>query len=180
MLQVLRPVLRIISQLKQSMLQEISQASNTLNASTGAASSNGVNYRFYEGVWTTLPNFGALPVKRSGISGNFDIGVRPAGYDWNYGFVWEAYLYVPAAGQYYFELKSDDGSKFYFNSLYNQSVPALINNDGTHSAQTPVGAVLNVSTPGWYPIALTYFQKGDGQSIELSWVGPGFSKQVDT
>src|ERR1035437_5760698 len=36
----------------------------------------GLNYRCYEGKWEKLPDFSQLPVKKQGVTGNFDLSVR--------------------------------------------------------------------------------------------------------
>ena len=145
---------------------------------TAAAGNNGLNYRFYEGVWTVLPNFSALTPAKTGTSAVPDLSVRPTGVDWNYGFVWEGYINLPGAGTYTFETKSDDGSKLYFNSFYSFIVAATVNNDGTHSAFAGATGTVTVAAGGYYPIAITYFQKGDGQSIEVYWTGPNFTRTL--
>lgn len=51
----------------------------------------------------------------------------------NFGFEWTGYLHVATAGNYAFELGSDDGSLLELNG------PVAINNDGNHGYLTVVG-----------------------------------------
>ena len=156
----------------------MSVASAALSASTtSAAAANGLNYRYYEGNWDVLPNFNLLTPVKTGTSANVDITVRPAGKDTYYGFVWEGAISVPAAGNYTFETVSDDGSRLYFNSVYNPSITSTVNNDGLHAAIAATTTV-NISAAGSYPIAITFFQKDGGQSMQVYWSGPGIARQL--
>lgn len=136
---------------------------------------NGLNYKYYEGTWNALPDFSSLTPVKTGTSANIDISTRIAGRNDNFAFVWEGNITLPTPGDYLFELVSDDGSKFYFNSGYSPSALPLINNDGIHAA-TSVSATVNAS--GTHPIAVTYFEKDGGETIQLYWTGPGIARQL--
>jgi chitodextrinase/pimeloyl-ACP methyl ester carboxylesterase len=153
-----------------------SAASTPLLAKT-TNSSAGVSYSFYQGSWSTLPDFSTLTPVKTGISANVDISVRPAGIDNNFAFVWQGYINIPAAGTYTLETVSDDGSKLYFNSQYTPTATALITNDGLHGPTSVTGTV-NVSAPGYYPIAITYFQKDGGQSMAVYWSSSTITRQL--
>lgn len=144
----------------------------TASTTTGNA---GLNYRYVEGEWNFLPNFNALTPVAIGTSPNIDITKRKQ--DDHFGFVWEGYINIPAAGDYTFETVSDDGSKLYFNSFYSPSATPLINNDGIHAMSSTTGTV-NVPAAGVYPIAITFFDKIEGQGLEVYWTGPGIGRQL--
>ncbi len=150
--------------------------SNTVSASTsgGAPSSGGLSYRYYEGDWNTLPDFNALSPIKSGVSANIGLGNRNRNN--HFGFVWEGFINIPAAGNYNFELLSDDGSKFYFNTNYSPAANALVNNDGLHAGQSAYGTVY-VPGAGRYPVAITYFEKDGDETMQLFWSGPGIARQ---
>jgi len=132
--------------------------STTASAST---TSNGVNYNYYEGTWSVLPDFSSLTPVKSGTTNNLDLS--PKNRDINYAFVWQGNINVPATGNYTFETVSDDGSKVYLSG----STASLVNNDGLHSSQSRTGSIaLNA---GLNPITITYFQQGGGQVMELYW-----------
>ena len=156
-----------------------SQASAALMVTTTAApvATAGLNYKFYQGIWSVLPNFNLLTPVKTGNSPNVDISVRTPGVDDNFGFVWEGYINLPVAGTYTFETISDDGSKLYFNSLYSPSATATVNNDGLHAA-TSVTGTATVATAGYYPIAVTYIERDGGQSMQVYWSGPGVPRQL--
>ena len=150
-----------------------SAASAAISAST---TNSGLTYRYYEGSWNTLPNFSALTPVKTGSSANVDIGVRPAARTDNFAFVWEGNITIPAPGTYTFETMSDDGSRIYFNSLYSNTATPLVNHDGLHWAFGVSGTV-NIPAAGVYPIAITYFEKDGGESMQVFWSGPGFARQ---
>ena len=139
---------------------------------------SGVKYRFYQGSWTSLPDFNALTPVATGTAPNITLDSKPvsAPSD-NYGFVWEGKIWISTPGTYTFETVSDDGSKLYFNSYYSPGATALVNNDGTHPAQSATGSV-NIQTPGAYPIAVTFFEKSEGESMQVYWTGPGIPRQL--
>ena len=138
---------------------------------------NGLKYKYYEGNWDLLPDFNALTPVKTGATPNVDISLRTAGVNDFFGFLWEGYLNIPTAGNYTFELVSDDGSKFYFNKAYSQSATVLVDNDGVHGAY-PISATTNIAAPGLYPIALTFFEKWSGESMQIYWTGPGIPRQL--
>ncbi len=136
----------------------------------------GLKYKFYHGIFNTLPDFDALAPVQTGASSNVDISVRPAGINDGFAFVWQGYINIPASGNYTLETVSDDGSKLYFNTPYNFNASALVNNDGIHPAQSATGTV-NVPSAGWYPVTITFFENYGGESMQVYWSGPGFARQ---
>ena len=151
-----------------------SAASSILNITTIYS---GLNYRYYEGSWNTLPDFSSLTPVKTGASNNVDIGVRPVARTDNFAFVWEGNITIPAPGTYTFETMSDDGSRVYFNSLYSNTATPLVNHDGVHWAFGVSGTV-NIPAAGVYPVAITYFEKDGGESMQVYWSGPGISRQL--
>lgn len=136
-----------------------------------------INYLYFEGEWNTLPDFNAIQAVDYGTSPNFNLAARPASRADHFGFLWKGRIRLPSPGTYTFELRSDDGSKFYFNQPYNYSATPLVNNDGVHSVQSATGTV-TVDTAGSYPFALAYFEGVLDETLELYWSGPGFSRQL--
>ncbi len=136
---------------------------------------NGLTYKYYEGDWNTLPDFSTLTPVKTGTMPFVDLFPK-TGEDY-YAFLWEGYLKIQTPGLYTFELVSDDGSKFYFNTQYSFNGNALVNNDGLHAAQ-PVSNSININAAGSYPVAITFFEKNGGDQMQLYWSGPGFSRQL--
>lgn len=134
----------------------------------------GLNYKFYTGQWSVLPDFNALTPLLEGTVDKVDISPRTQND--NFGFLWEGYLRVPTTGTYRFYISSDDGSKLYLNTPYSFGATPLINNDGLHGTHEESADIF--LTAGSYPIAATFFERGGGQVMILSWrlIG-GFSKR---
>jgi len=141
------------------------------------STTNGLNYKYYEGDFNALPDFDSLLPVMNGNSKNADIGVRPAGVNDRFAFIWEGYINMPIPGNYIFETVSDDGSKIYFNKPYSANGSSLVNNDGLHAPGSSTGNIL-IPEAGRYPISITYFQKDGGETMQVYWTVPGFSRQL--
>ena len=140
----------------------VSVPSNQVSAFTKFA---GLSYKYYEGTWTSLPDFNALTPVLTGTSPNVDLSVSPK--TTNYGILWQGYIRIPVTGTYTFETGSDDGSKLYINTPYSFGATPLVNNDGSHGTIYANGNItLNA---GLYPIAITFFQGGGGQEMGVYW-----------
>jgi len=148
---------------------------SAFNGGTAPPATNGLNYKYYEGAWNALPNFSALIPVKTGNTPNIDLSIRNVND--NFGVVWEGNINIKTAGVYTFETISDDGSKFYFNSHYSPNITALVDNDGLHAARS-VSNTVNISTPGLYPIAITFFEKEGGETMQVYWSGPGIPRQL--
>lgn len=135
---------------------------------TFAAGTPGLNYNYYEGTWSTLPDFSSLTPVKTGTSTN--ISLDPRNKNLQYAFQWKGYINIPAAGTYTFETSSDDGSQLFIGSTQ------VINNDGEHASQFVTGSIaLNA---GAYPITITYFQSYGEQTMEVYWSSnSGISRQ---
>lgn len=131
---------------------------------TAVPRSSGINYKYYEGTWSVLPDFNALTPKKEGNSPNIDINLRDRGS--NFAFYWEGFIDIPVAGTYTFETRSDDGSKLYIGEYDEANL--VVDNDGTHGSQSRYGDY-TFAIPGTYPIVITYFQASSGRRMEVYW-----------
>ena len=134
------------------------------NRVIAAATANGLFYKYYTGTWSNLPDFNSLTPEYSGQTANLDISVRDQND--NFGFLWEGVIRIPVAGDYTFETYSDDGSKLYIGS-YSES-DLVVNNDGLHGSRFREGTY-NFPIAGSYPIAMTFFERGGGERMEVYW-----------
>ncbi|MGL1889142.1 MAG: PA14 domain-containing protein [Reichenbachiella sp.] len=125
---------------------------------------SGLNYKYYEGAWSVLPDFNALSPLTQGNSENVNIGVKLSND--NFGFLWEGKISIPVAGNYTFETYSDDGSKLYIGG-YDES-NLIVNNDGLHGSVFQAGTY-NFPTAGSYDIAISFFERGGGERMEVYW-----------
>ena len=139
-----------------------SGASNQVNA---YALLSGLSYKYYEGTWSSLPDFNALTPVKTGVTPN--ISLDPRNVDDFFGFLWQGYINIPVSATYQFGIQSDDGSKLYINTAYSAGATPLINNDGLHAEQLVTGTI-NL-TAGVYPIAITFFERDGGEAMKLMW-----------
>jgi hypothetical protein len=130
-------------------------------AITPTGKTAGLNYKYYEGDWTKLPDFGSGSVK-SGTVSNFTLSPKNRNYD--FGFKFTGYIWIGKAGTYTFYTKSDDGSKLYID------VNKVVDNDGQHSALEKSGSIyLN---EGWHSIDVRYFENSGDEVLEVRYKGP--------
>lgn len=135
---------------------------------------SGLTYKYYEGDWNMLPDFSSLQPVKSGSVSNIDMSTRNRS-DY-YAFLWEGYINIPTAGNYTFEIISDDGSKLHFNTTYSFNANALVSNDGLHPAQSASNSMyINAGT---YPIAISFFEKNGDEQMQVYWSGPGIPRQL--
>ncbi|UXP32432.1 fibronectin type III domain-containing protein [Reichenbachiella agarivorans] len=125
---------------------------------------SGLNYKYFEGTWSSLPNFNALTPVKEGISDDVDISISEVND--RFAFYWEGYIKIPVAGSYTFETYSDDGSKLYIGDYDENDL--VVNNDGAHGSQYREGTYV-FPTAGAYPIVITYFEATGGNTMRVYW-----------
>ena len=142
------------------------------NQVTAFTKLQGLIYQYYEGDWESLPDFNSLPIIKAGMSSTTDISVRNRSDQ--FGFLWQGYIKITTAGSYTFQTCSDDGSELFFNQYYISDVNSTptVSNDGLHG-NTCVSSSAMTLSPGIYPIAITFFEQGGGESMTLNWDPPG-------
>jgi hypothetical protein len=126
----------------------------------------GLEYQYFEGNWSALPDFDTLTPIKSGIINGFNFS--PRRQDNHFGFRYYGWINLPSDGIWTFYTSSDDGSKLYLDGIQ------LVNNDGNHGMQEASGS-LDVSA-GYHSIIVTYFQGNGGQGLTVSFAGPGMTK----
>lgn len=129
----------------------------------------GLNYSYYHGQWSMLPNFSSLTPVATGTTSNFTIAPRLQND--NFGFVFTGTIHLPSTGQYTFFLTSDDGSKIWVNNTL------VVDHDGIHGSSEKSGRITLAA--GFYPIRVEYFERtGSGERLEVRWQGPSIGKQL--
>lgn len=141
---------------------------NPANPPMPETDEQGLTYAYYEGGWSTLPNFSTLTPKKTGNISNFNLS--PKNRVDQYAFKFEGYIEITAAGNYTFYISSDDGSKLYIDSK------EVVNNDGLHSASEKSGSVYLSS--GKHSIKVTYFEGWGDDILTVKYSGPGIGKQA--
>ncbi len=129
---------------------------------------NGVDYKYYEGTWSVLPQFNALTPVKTGNTPNFNIAL--ANRSTLYGFSFTGYINVPADGQYKFYTSSDDGSSLYIDNVL------TVANDGLHSTAEKSGTI--GLKAGKHAITGLFFQGTGGGVFNVSYEGTGIAKQL--
>ncbi len=132
----------------------------------GAQPGPGIFYQYFEGSATKCDQIEKLPFVSSGTLDGFNIDKRRRDYD--YAFIFNGYVDVPQDGQYVFYLESNDGSVLYIDEKL------VINNDGGHwTREMSVSIALK---KGKHKLECKYFQMAGGQTLKLTWKGPGIEK----
>ena len=129
---------------------------------------SGLEYKYYEGTWSNLPDYNSLSPVRMGATTNFNLG--PALKTTNFGLALAGYIQVPCDGLYTFYTKSDDGSKLYIG---NQLV---VTNDGIHTMTEKFGSIRLKA--GMHAVSVVIFQSTGSSGLTVSYAGPGIVKQV--
>ncbi|TPG63711.1 T9SS C-terminal target domain-containing protein [Hymenobacter nivis] len=129
---------------------------------------SGLDYKYYEGTWNNLPNFGALATVASGTAATPNLDGRRR--DLSYAMQYTGYVTVPTDGQYTFTTGSDDGSQLFIGSAL------VVDNDGLHGYLERSGTI--GLQAGTHAITVTYLQNGGGQSLTVSYQGPSFARQA--
>ncbi|MAU71199.1 MAG: hypothetical protein CML04_03810 [Pseudozobellia sp.] len=123
----------------------------------------GLSYSYFEGDFTSIPDFGSLEVIKTGASEDLSPDTIGERLD-HYAIQYEGYVKVPSDGVYTFYLRSDDGSKLYINK------ELVVDNSGSHSAETKKGLV--ALKKGFHPIQIDYFEDFLGEELQLEYSGP--------
>jgi tetratricopeptide (TPR) repeat protein len=128
----------------------------------------GLKYSYYEGEWSTLPDFDTLKILERGVTAKISLE-RKKRNDY-FGFLFSGFIDIAQAGEYVFYLQSDDGSRL------NIDDEDIINNDGLHNAHVEKSYQIPLDK-GKHTIKLSYFQHKNDKQIKISYSGHGIEKQ---
>jgi large repetitive protein len=152
------------------VVKSVDKAGNTSIASnqvSGYTHRQGLNYKYYTGSYSNLPNFATLTPVKTGIMDTVNAGAGVRTQDDNFAFLWEGLIYIPIAGTWTFETASDDASKLYLDVPYSFNATALVNNDGAHGV-TSVSASKYL-TAGYHTIAMSFAEVGGDEEMSIYW-----------
>ena len=127
---------------------------------------NGLNYRYYEGDWSQLPNFSTLKVHKEGKVSGFDLSVRQRNE--KFGIVYYGDLQIDKSSEYTFYTKSDDGSTLFIDGKL------VVDNDGLHGPRERSGKI-TLST-GRHTIEVRFFERSVGQILEVRYAASGITE----
>ncbi|MHC4642730.1 MAG: lamin tail domain-containing protein, partial [Planctomycetota bacterium] len=128
----------------------------------------GLNYEYFEGYWSYIPNFDNYTPIREGVVDNFDITPRLRN-DY-FGFRFTGFIEIPLNGVYTFYTTSDDGSLLFIDDYL------VVYNDGNHSAQERSGSIY--LDAGMHSIKVEYFEGNVDEVLFVSYEGPGITKRA--
>lgn len=122
---------------------------------------NGVEFEFYEGAWSKVPDYDAMVPVEQGTKEYFRIRRRD-----NYGMRFTAFIDIPADGNYSFYTRSDDGSLLYINDFL------VVDNDGLHGAEELKGGEISLNK-GFHKLVVDYFERLGSEALYVKYKGPG-------
>ena len=124
-----------------------------------------LTYRVYEGKWNNLPAFDTLePIARGKLPGGY-LDIKAAKRDDYYGIVFEGKIEAPKAGEYTFEMASDDGARILIDGK------KIIEHDGLHGQELRKGKVMLKEGP--HTIRVEYLAYGAPNGFRAGWTEPG-------
>lgn len=119
---------------------------------------NGINYKYYEGVFDSIPDLTKLnPIKEGKIYKLSLSEIKPTKE--SYAVSISGYLNIENDDEYKFYLTSDDGSKLFIDGKL------ITNNDGVHKIKEASNSVY--LTKGKIPFEIQYFNKWSSGSLKL-------------
>lgn len=140
----------------------------TVGAEAVKPGGEGLSYSYYEGIWSSLPNFSSLNPNKTGLVSNFSL--TPRNRNDNFSFQFTGFIQISSAGDYTFYINSDDGSQLFIDNKL------VVDNNGLHGEIEKSGRI-NLSS-GTHAIKITYFERTGGEVLEARYSGPGVSKRI--
>ena len=127
-----------------------------------------IDYKYYEGSWSSMPDFSKLTPKKIGTIGALSLAI-PGRIGDNFGIRYSGYFYAPVNDEYTFYLKSDDGSRFLIGGT-----EIVANN-----CQDETTGKMNLKA-GYHPFVVEYYEGQVSESLSLSWKGTTGLKKTFT
>jgi len=118
----------------------------------------GLDYKYFKGAWTNLPDFSKLKAEKTGTVENFTLSMKDQRD--HFGIVFSGYLKIAKKGEYIFAIRSDDGTRL------TVAGEKIIVNDGIHD-MIPATSQPVVLSPGFYPLRLDYFEGMGGEGLMI-------------
>jgi len=126
----------------------------------------GLQYSYFEGTWTKLPDFSTLHPVQQGLVAEFDLSPRLRNDQFAMEF--KGFIRLSSGGNYTFYTNSDDGSGLEIDDR------RLVENDGLHGQQEASGTAY--LAPGIHSIRVVYFQASGDAILNVCYQGPGVPK----
>jgi M6 family metalloprotease-like protein len=124
-----------------------------------------VNYSYYEGVWSSMPDFSKMTAVKNGTLLSLTLSITGRIND-NFGVRYTGYIKAPTDGEYTFYLTSDDGSRFMIEGIQivaNQCEPE-------RAGKIKLKA-------GYHAFVFDFFEGQITESFSLKWSNPTMTKR---
>jgi hypothetical protein len=109
----------------------------------------GCSYRYFEGSWTTLPNFAALTPRESDSCGSLDLAAIAHAQN-RFAVEFYGFIDIPFDGEYLFYVNSSGGAALYINDSL------IVQNGGMHDGPVEASGAAPLA-PGKYLLTFRYF-----------------------
>jgi hypothetical protein len=116
----------------------------------------GVNYKYYEGHFSSVDRIESSKVIKSGVMKGISIDDAAAAD--SFAYVFDSYIKIPKTAVYRFYTYSDDGSKLFIDGKL------VVNNDGSHGSERADGTI--ALAEGFHEFKLLYFEDYSGSKLE--------------
>ncbi|MDD5673747.1 MAG: PA14 domain-containing protein [Chitinivibrionales bacterium] len=126
----------------------------------------GLNYKYYEGSWTALPDFATLAPVKSDTCASFDLSEISHGAS-NFGLVYTGFISILLDGDYTFYVNSRDGGKLFIGDSL------IVNNDGVRSGALEKGGSIGLAA-GMHRIMVAYFNATPPPALLVSYACASF------
>lgn len=127
--------------------------------------SSGVRYNYYEGAWTSMPDFSSLTPVSTGTLSLLTLSI-PNRINDNFGVRYTGYINAAQDGEYTFYMTADDGCRLTIGNT------SIVSNQCEPETS---GKILLRS--GYHPVTIDFFEAQISESMLISWSGPTFSKK---
>lgn len=88
------------------------------------------------------------------------------------GAILSGFVKFPQAGTYQLSMRSNDGTRVLIDGK------TILDDPAPHPDQDAGPASVTVTTPGWHPIKVYYFQKKGSWILRVKWSGPGLTGEA--
>jgi len=117
----------------------------------------GLEYKYFEGDWSEMPDFGKLEAKINGVAKDFivtDLAKRPD----NWGLTYTGYIKIETNNFYLFRIKADDACRLYIGGKRIVDDKILIKGE-------TMGAI--ALKKGFHPVRIEYLEKQGDARLRL-------------
>ena len=123
---------------------------------------NGINYSYYEGDWSSIPDLSNLQPKTSGLVRKFDTIIKERNND--YAVKYTGKINIDKKGDYTFSVNTDGDVRLYVNN-------SQVINENSQSG------TININSIGKKNIQCEFYQLDVGSQLIFKWNGPDFNNQ---